>query len=426
MKVSGIIAEYNPFHNGHAYQLEKAKKETGADYLIIAMSGDFLQRGVPAMLDKYERTKMALLSGADLVLELPVQSASASAEYFASAGISLLAETGVVSTVCYGCEDEKKELVQALCGVLSAESEVFSDTVKKLLKKGLSYPEARSEAVCLVLSSDNNFDEKEVRDFLNSPNNILALEYEKAISQLNRSGSGNRLAGHAILRKGEGYHSTRTENGFASATAIRALLTGKSCCDYGIAGQAVSTPDMIRSHVPSKVCDILCEAAGNNRLITPDDFSEVLFSRLWALRETGYEKFADCGTDLSFRIVKNLDKFLSFSQFAELVKSRNLTYTRVCRALLHIMLGIKRSGCEVPYLRVLGFKKGSEALLSAIKKEASAPLITKAADASGILSDEALKLLNLDMRCADLYRTVVQMRSGIILPNEYTQGLVIL
>jgi predicted nucleotidyltransferase len=413
MKTTGIIAEYNPFHNGHAYQLATAKKETGADYLIIAMSGDFLQRGVPAMLDKYERTKMALSEGADLVLELPVQGATASAEYFGQAGISLLAKTGVVSTVCYGCENADPELVSALCRVLSDESPRFSDTVKTLIKKGLSYPEARSEAAGLVLSADNKFDRDEVKKFLISPNNILALEYEKAILQWNDKHPENELKGHAILRIGEGYHSTETGNGFASATAIRALLTGESC-----ATPAPEKIKKIRAHVPENVCDILCKSAENKRLITPDDFSEVLFARLWSLRETGYEGFADCSADLSYRIAKNLDKFVSFSQFAELIKSRNLTYTRVCRALLHIMLDIKKSGCEIPYLRVLGFKKGSEALLTAIKKEAAAPLITKAADASEILSD--------DMRCADLYRTVVQMRSGISLPNEYTQGLVIL
>jgi predicted nucleotidyltransferase len=421
MKVSGIIAEYNPFHNGHAYQLATAKKETGADYLIIAMSGDFLQRGVPAVLDKYERTKMALSEGADLVLELPVQGATASAEYFGQAGISLLAKTGVVSTVCYGCENADPELVSALCRVLSDESPRFSDTVKTLIKKGLSYPEARSEAAGLVLSADKKFDRDEVKNFLSSPNNILALEYEKAILQWNKKHPQNELKGHAILRIGEGYHSTETENDFASATAIRALLTGESSSIPDTARETTPAPEeieKIRAHVPENVYDILCGAAENNRLITPDDFSEVLFARLWSLRENGYEDFADCGTDLSFRIAKNLDKFVSFSQFAELIKSRNLTYTRVCRALLHIMLDIKKSDCDITHLRVLGFKKGSEALLTAIKKEAAAPLITKVADASKILSD--------DIRCADLYRTVVQIKSGIALPNEYTKGLVIL
>jgi predicted nucleotidyltransferase len=419
MKVSGIIAEYNPFHNGHKYQLMEAKKETHADYLIIAMSGDFLQRGVPAMLDKYARARMALDAGADLVLEIPVRWASASAEYFGAAGVSLLAKTGVVQTVCYGCESVEPALARALSFALAEESDEFSAVLREQLKQGLSYPAARCEAASRVLPG---FDESAVRTFLASPNNILALEYEKAIARWNAQ-NGGALAGHAIRRIGEGYHSTSLEGPFASATAIRQHL---------LATKSAGTDGALHGHVPAFTRELLEEAAKEHLLLGPDDFSEVLYARLWSLREDGYGDFADCGADLSHRIARKLDSFICFTQFAELLKSRDLTYTRVCRALLHILLGIHQNDYNllwedggIPYLRVLGFRKESAPLLSAIKKEASAPLVTKAADASQILSPDAMLLFEQDIRCAGLYRGIAAMRCGRQLPNEYTQGIIL-
>jgi predicted nucleotidyltransferase len=414
MKVAGIVAEYNPFHNGHAYQIKKVRKETGAEYVVVAISGDFLQRGLPAMLDKYRRARMALHGGADLVLEIPARWACASAEYFAGAGVQLLAKTGVVRTVCYGCEQVKPELIGALIAVLAQEPEEFSLLLKELVKNGMSYPAARSKAACRMLP---DWDAKVVRDFLGTPNNILALEYEKAIAQWN-AGTGASLKGHGIRRVGAGYHSPKPEDGFASATAIRAqLLTGEAD---------------VSDYVPAFTCALLADAAKEGCLLDTDDFSGVLYARLWSLREAGYERFADCSGDLSRKIQKNLDAFTGFTQFAELLKSRDLTYTRVCRALLHILLDIRQSDCDglwmeagIPYLRVLGFRQDAAPLLSAIKKEASAPLVTKVADASRILSPEALSLLAQDIRCADLYRGVAAMRTGRVLPNEYEQGIVL-
>jgi predicted nucleotidyltransferase len=419
MTVSGIIAEYNPFHNGHRYQLQEVKKKTRADFVVIAMSGDFLQRGVPAVLDKYARAQMALDAGADLVLEIPARWASASAEYFAAGGVSLLAKTGVVQTICYGCEDVAPDLVQALSSVMIEESGSFSEIVRARMKKGDSYPTARSEAAGRVLSGFADFDEDEVRRFLASPNNILALEYEKAIARWNAQ-HGSILRGHGIRRIGEGYHSTRLDGGFASATAIRACL---------LAGDFAP----LRTQVTPLTYDLLSAAAKENRLLVPDDFSEALYTGLWSLRETGYEEFADCGPDLSYRITKNLDSYVSFTQFADLLKTRNLTHTRVCRALLHILLGIRQADYAalwaetgLPYLRILGFRREAAPLLTAIKKEASAPLITKVADAPNILSKEAIQLLQQDLRTADLYRSIATMRSRRPQPNEYTQGIIVL
>jgi predicted nucleotidyltransferase len=176
---------------------------------------------------------------------------------------------------------------------------------------------------------------------------------------------------------------------------------------------------------------LLEDAAKAGLLLSPDDFSDALYARLWAERDAGYADFADCGGELSRKLARNLDSFTGFTQFAQLLKSRDLTYTRICRALLHILLGIRQSDYESPadgilYLRVLGFRKEAAPLLSAIKKETSAPLVTKVADAPQFLSDEAVSVLKQDIRCADLYRGIAAMHSKKPLPNEYEQQLVML
>ena len=447
MKTAGVIAEYNPFHNGHKYQLDKIRQETGANYIIAAMSGDFLQRGVPAMTDKYRRTRMALSGGADLVLELPSMYATASAELFARGGVNLLASTGVVDVLCYGCEINQPLLMKKIVSLLTEESPEYQKQLRVYLTAGDSFPTARAKALGSLLTK-----QQPAEAFLASPNNILAVEYEKALALLPESIS-HKPVSHPILRVGGGYHSRELSTGtdpktasFASATAIRSALD--SC------GSEKDIQEKLYGAVPDAVLSMLCDAFSHQALLTEDDCSTALYTRLWSCRESGYESFADCSRELSHKIQNHLDEFVSFTQFAELLKSRELTYTRVCRVLTHIMLGITREDLSghaatkithknltadtaakklleapasslVPCLRVLGFRKSATPLLSAIKKEASVPLITKVSDASRILSPEAYSMLQMDIRCGDLYRSILSIRSHTTLPNEFTHGLII-
>ena len=217
MKTAGIIAEYNPFHNGHQYQMETVRHLTGADFVIVAMSGDFLQRGVPAIADKYTRTRMATITKS-----APVW-ATASAEYFAAGGVQLLGKTGVVDTLCYGCETPEKELMQAIVEVLSKNASDYQMLVSYDMKQGNPFPAARSHALCSLLPS---FSSDAVSSFLASPNNILSLEYEKAIARWNSINSvhDRTFSSMPVQRIGEGYHSTKTGVTYASATAIRNAL----------------------------------------------------------------------------------------------------------------------------------------------------------------------------------------------------------
>ena len=441
MKVAGIIAEYNPFHNGHQYQIEQIRKKAGADHVIVIMSGNFLERGVPAITDKYARAQMALSCGADLVLELPALWATASAERFASAGVNLLASTDVVDTICYGAEQPDSALMQRIVHILaeagsivdaSVAIDLFPDNTKKdcteaatynhkviaLQKQGLTYPAARARALSECLTG---VDEKTVLNFLSTPNNILALEYEKAIAKWNPAHT-RQIQGYGIQRIGGGYHDETVHTQYSSATAIRRLLLEET---------SEADHNTLKPQVPAFVYEQLVKSASCSSLMDTNDFSAALYARLWTYRNMGYTQFADCSTELSNKIANQLDQFTSFTEFAALLKTRDVTYTRVCRVLLHILLDIRQDDYTTyapddAYLRVLGFRRGATELLSAIKKEASLPLVTKMADASSILSDKSNELLARDIAAADLYRSIRAIRTGQTSQNEFTQPIIII
>ena len=230
MKVVGIIAEYNPFHRGHEYQIRYAKETLGADYVVIAMSGDFVQRGAPALMEKHVRAEMALLGGADLVLEMPVQTATASAEGFATGGVSLLDGLGVIDELCFGSECGDTEILMDVAEILVKEPYEYRDLLQQNLRAGMSFPAARSSALIgyiqeKIASGLNTLgtSSEYIGLVLSSPNNILGIEYCKALLRLN-----SRIIPHALLRKGSGYHDTDfsllSDDKFPSASGIRNLM----------------------------------------------------------------------------------------------------------------------------------------------------------------------------------------------------------
>lgn len=410
MKVSGVITEYNPFHNGHKYQLDKIREETHSDYIIVAMSGNFVQRGTPAFLDKYLRTEIALKCGADLVLEIPVIGATASAESFANAGVSILNSTGVVSYLCYGVE-KKSDIISKIASFLRNPSTKFNEKLATYTKSGDSFPVARAKALY------NFFPDEEkaaVEDILKTPNNILGIEYEKALKSTS-------ISGHQIKRIGEDYHSTNLSSAFASASAIReAVFNDYSLSDIG-------------KYVPKEMYEILKTSTSNFiSCVKPDDISQLLYYKLMLGMQNSFDTFSDCTEELSSKICNNIYQFESFTQFSGLLKSKNYTLTRINRVLTHILLDIKKTDTlpenSAPYLRVLGFKKGSSALLHEIKEKASAPLITKVADASSQLSPHSYEIFKKDIFASDLYRSIATKSDTSIInkSNEYTKGLIII
>jgi predicted nucleotidyltransferase len=411
MKVNAIIAEYNPFHNGHKYHLDNAKQHNKADYTIVLMSGNFVQRGNPAILDKFDRARMALSSGADLVIELPTCYSASSAEFFATGAVSLLDKLGVVDSLCFGSECGDIEVLARIARILAGEPAGFVADLKENLALGHSYPNARTDA---LIHYDPELSES--RMVLSSPNNILGIEYIKAIMRL-----GSTIAPYTTKRLGADYHDSRMGNTPTSANAIRVALSS---------GQNI---EFMREHMPEAAYEILSDWFTHAPLMTADCFSEVLQYKLINERNEGYTKYFDVSPELSDRIVNHLKDFRSFDDFCNILKSKDVTYTRISRCLLHILLGLTddvfdkcRSLDYTPYARVLGFRKDSAPLLTKIKMKSSIPLITKLADAKDILSDEAYAMLENELRMNDIYLSAVALKSKTALKNDYSTPLVII
>lgn len=425
MKVNGIIAEYNPFHNGHKYQLEQSKELTGADYTIVAISGNFMQRGIPAIANKYVRAQMALKNGADLVLEIPSFYSCASAEYFAMGGVSLLDRLGVCDHLCFGSELGTVEPLKEIADVLTAEPLAFQETLTKLVSLGVSYPSAREEAIKAYYVSENQSlcSEKDVTvshadlsKILSSPNNILGIEYCKSLAK--RSSSMTPVT---VKRIGADYHDTDMNHVYASATGIREQIYRNDRTTH------------FSAQVPSSVYSLLTDHFSAYAPIDLNHFSSLLFSRLIQLEKEGYEQFFDVSQDLSNKIKKAIYKAASFRDLCSLLKSKNCTYTHISRSLLHILLDITNAEIAayraidyVPYARVLGLKKDAAALLSSIKANTSIPLITKLADAEKILEENAYKMLQKDIQISHIYNLAEGISNGKSVRNEYSTSICLL
>lgn len=406
MNITGIIAEYNPFHNGHLYQIDQIRKNK-TDYIIVVMSGDFLQRGTPAILNKWNRTQMALSAGADLVIELPAVFATASAQYFARGGVSILDKLGVVDSISFGCETNDLSLLEKCASYLLNEPDAYKTKLQAYIKEGMAFPKAREKALTDILGS-------EAATFVSSPNNILGLEYCIALLERNSS-----IQPMPILRKGNGYHEDTLTNGILpSATAIRELLIKET--EYSL----------LSDSVPESIASIIKESK-DKLVLSKDTLSLLLKYKL--LSEKDYlNKYADVTPDLADKIKKNLNHFETFSQFADLLKSKDLTHTRIMRALTHILLNITqdmytdvKAHDYAPYARVLGFHNRALPLLSEIGKNTSIPLITKLADAHTQLSEHDYTLLEHDIFCSHVYESVIADKTGIPFQNEFTRQIVI-
>lgn len=412
MKTVGIIAEYNPFHNGHLYQLKKAKKITGADFAVVVMSGDFTQRGIPAVFDKYTRCRLSLLAGADLCIELPVVYATASAELFAKGAVSLLSALGV-DALCFGSECGEIAPLREIASLLFAEPPAYKEALNKALKEGLSFPSARAAAVrkCEHAGNLSGVDAS-ASDVLSSPNNILGIEYLKALLALEKNGQHTPVP-YTIKREGDGYlSSTLSDESFCSAMALRKGITEEN-------------PDLLR-YVPESIRQEFADACQTKSALCADDFSGMLFYKLLSEKDTGYDSYLDVSSDLSDKVRKNLTSFTTFSAFCEnSLKSKDITLTRVYRSLLHILLSIKKEDIPsyAPYARILGFRDASTEVFGCLSTE-NIPLLSRLKDASSLLSPEALSCLSKDIFAAHLYEHVRMQKDGRPFVSEYSRPVI--
>lgn len=394
MKIVGIIAEFNPFHNGHRRIFEKAR-ESGADHIVVVMSGDYVQRGLPAITDKFTRCAYALDQGADLVLELPIYYSLGSAEFFASGAISVLNYLGCVDTLLFGSEYEDISTTMEVAKILLEEPVEYTSQLKKASKEGLSYPAARQKALTGVLPSLSD-----KSDLIVSPNNILGIEYTKALLR-----SGSTIKPMTISRSDNGYSSTvlPSEGSFASATSIREILFQKNSAE---------SREILAPFLPESVLENLVnynEITGYS-YGSSNAFSDLLKYKLMLERYEGYGQYWDINEDLSAKIANHLNDYTGFKEFALSLKSKDITYTRLCRSLMHILFNMTddkvasyQQDNYTTYLRVLGLKRASSGLLKNINSNSDKPLIQNLRKAGLSLTALEKQLLNETVAASSIY-----------------------
>ena len=412
MKAVGIVTEYNPFHNGHLYHLNKAMELTGADISVAVMSGDFVQRGEPAVLDKYTRTSMALNSGVNLVVELPVNYAVSSAESFAAGALKVL-DYIKADSIAFGSESGDIERLSKLAHILCDNEDTLYKEISKYTANGISYAAARQKVV-------EKLTDKDTAAMLTSSNNILAVEYLKAIIKNNYA-----IKPYTVQRQGDSYNDTDIRSEYASATALRENLKA----------------DNISKYIPVKAGLIL---SSNANYIYPDDITEVLFTRLLdILFASNYDKnvfienvmqYPDVSKEIAGRLYKSAMDMItrtvpqgaeskdngvfSFGSLCEHIKTKEVPLSRIKRALVRITLGLDKKHMEKyanePYIRVLGFDKKGQEYLSYIRKTVEVPLITKTADYKEMLLD--------DIHAANIYNMIVAGKYGVKELGDFVRG----
>ena len=404
MKIAGIIAEYNPFHNGHLYHIEETKRRTGCDALVVVMSGDFEQRGVPAVTDRYLRAEAALRCGADVVLELPAYGATASAEDFALAGVRALTGLSCVDVISYGAEDADRGTgtFRSIAQFLLDEPGAFKQTLLAHVREGNSYARARSMALAEFFP--------EAAELLAKPNNILAVEYEKAILT-----TGSAVATCAISRSDLGYHDT-TVDSVCSATAIR---------------NALAEGGLIPAEtVPAEVLPLYSDITATSA-VTADDFSDMLFAELSSHTPETLSAIYDVPADLANRILEQARLPFTWTSLAESVKCKAYTRSRIDRALCHCLLHLTTADADIfrvgdlPYLRVLGFRKDAEQLISAMERSSRIPLLVRFLRDSGRLQEESTEILATDLRASALYSQVLYKKTGVIREDTHRRLLTV-
>lgn len=411
MKTVGLITEYNPFHNGHAYHIEKAKALTGADRVIVVMSGDFVQRGAPAVMPKHLRTESALLSGASLIIELPVCFSTGSAEFFAQGSISLLNQLGCVDSICFGSECGDIHVLKDIAQILVNEPAEYQTALRQALKDGASFPAARQAA--LHIYSDK------YSEILASPNNILGIEYLKALAKTH-----SEMEPFTIKRIGAGYHDMDIDGQFSSATAIRSDIY--QLADVNSSSESIPLTH-IQTQVPSSCHELMKKNYQTRYPVKSDDFSLLLKAKLLSETADSLSHYLDISPELANRILRLRNNYLSFEQFCDLLKTKELTRSRISRSFIHVLLGITNDWltamkAPVPYARILGFRKDHADLLGILKQTSVIPLITSPARA--VLADTARQMLELDIYASDLYESVITDLYGTPFHNELTKQII--
>lgn len=407
MNTLGIIAEYNPFHNGHLYHIQRAKEITHSDAVVAVMSGNFVQRGIPALVDKWIRTEMALLNGIDLVLELPVVYSLSSAEFFALGAVSLLNSIGIVNSICFGSESGNISTLKTIAEILEEEPIDFKNYLKTFIDTGASYPSARCNALVQYLKDRDGICPLPLSKIMMSPNNTLGIEYCRSILRLR-----SNIKPFTILREGSKYNSDILEDSFSSATALRKYFKENKPLHN------------LYKYVPNNIMELLINLSAQGYSFTFSDymFSFIRYRLLTALNPNDLLNIPDISEGLENRIYKYIENMSGFDELIEVVKSKRYTYTRISRILCQLFVGfenydtaaLRKKNC--PYARVLGFNKRGKELLNEMKTKSQIPFYVK-------VPRECNDIMKLDIQATRAYSLI---NRSIDSNSEYIRHPVIL
>ena len=396
----GIIAEYNPFHNGHLYQIQKAKELTGADTVIAVMSGNFTQRGDTSLINKFEKVKIALQNEVDMVIELPTIYSISSAENFALGGVKILNEIGNIDYLVFGIEEENLEKLQAIADVLVNEDNEFKRNIKEELNKGNSYPKAREIALKKVLLSEN------VENIMQKPNNILAIEYLKALKITN-----SKIKPFAIKRKNTMHNDENINKNYASGTYIRKLFIENNFNE-------------IKKVVPKYTYERLLELKNQGNYVTSiNDFSDIVIYKIRTMTKEEISQIADVNEGLENSIKLASTTCKTIDEIIDKVSTKRYTKTRISRILTYILLDITKSEMEQakknnPYIRVLGINKKCEGILKTINNNKLITSLKKFEENNG-----ENQLLNIDKKATEIY--TIKYPKSVQANLDYTSKFII-
>lgn len=395
MKSVGLITEYNPFHNGHLYHLNKAKEETNADVAIVVMSGNFLQRGEPALVSKQKRAKMAILAGADLVIELPYAFSTQQAKYFAKGAVSLLNELHC-HTICFGSENGLIEPFLQTTAFIEQHTDEYHALIRSFIQTGMNYPSALSAAFHQLQPGYEMVD-------LTQPNNILGYHYIEAANELNDS-----FNFFTIKRKSADYHQEElNDSTIASATAIRKALLEKNDLS------------LIRNFVPTSTYKLLNEA---NHYHHWENYWPLLQYKIISTGTDQLNNIYEMEEGLEFRFKQAVETAYSFEQFIDTVKTKRYTRNRLQRICTHLLVHVTKEEMwqemRAPqFIRVLGMNQLGRQYLHSVKKQLSLPLITKA-------SELQKRNHTLDVRATNVYSLINRPHiQKQVLDEEYKQPI---
>lgn len=412
-KILGIITEYNPFHNGHLYHLKESKKQTNCQYSICVMSGNFTQRGSTSIIDKWSKAKMAIQNGVDLVIELPTLYAISSAENFAYGAIKVLDSLNIVTDISFGTESNNINLLDNISHLLLAEPEEFKALLNEELGKGVSFPKAREIACTKYLQKNSPENISLYNNILSSPNNILGIEYLKALKKLN-----SKITPHIINRIESDHNSLDIKNNIVSSSAIRNIISKNQ------------NLEILKNLMPENSYNIFMENFKSGHIV-PDisGFEKEIIYSLRQMSTQDISKLADVKEGLEYKIKDAANSCNNLDTFFDIVKSKRFTHTRLQRILLYSLLNITKEDMLLskkitPYIHVLGLNSNGRNLLSQISKaNPELNIITSVKKFENTCTDINLKhILEKDILATNIYTLAYTKNSFANL--DYTTHLI--